>query len=256
MRHIGSVFVLVLAVVALGACTSSGDGQQVVLESTTESAMQANETPPLIVDGPMGGVAIKPSDADYALLSQSLAGGSVELFPVQGPSAFPGMPAQDYPPMGQQGVQTLQEPGVSIYPVGANPYAPPPARYMPAPAPMDVSSAAPEATVYFNHGSAQLSPHDQAQLRAVSEKAKFAPVSRISVEGHASKRAGTGDPVRDNIVNLKESMNRAFEVSKTMMMNGVPAEKLKTTAWGDTKPPYDGSEDKARRVEIISGSGY
>ena len=78
-------------------------------------------------------------------------------------------------------------------------------------------------------------------------------MDRVRVEGHASTNAGTNDPIRARILNLKESMNRAYAVSRTLIEEGVPAEKIKTIGYGDTVPA--GSEDQQRRVDIVTAPG-
>lgn len=213
----------------------------------------------------------EPTNRDLVAMTDKLAGGAVEIYSFD--KSVPGAPKQP------QGMRSIVEPNVTVFPLADDgPYpgqAMPQMAWpnavlpsyagseqmtpMPAPSVTSYAGSGGPARVYFRHGSASLDRDDRKVLKQVSEEAKFAPVSRVSVEGHASRRAGTGDPVKDQIVNLKESMNRAFEVSKTMMLNGVPGEKIKTTAWGDTKPPImvQGSEEaESRRVEVYTGSGY
>lgn len=109
-----------------------------------------------------------------------------------------------------------------------------------------------ENQIYFKHGSSRLGSGDLRKLSDAAEQAKFAPVNRITVSGHASQptQAGT-QTVEAHILNLKESMNRSFAVSKTLMQKGVPAEKIKTVSWGATQPTGDESQD--RRVDIVMG---
>jgi outer membrane protein OmpA-like peptidoglycan-associated protein len=108
--------------------------------------------------------------------------------------------------------------------------------------------------IFFKHGSSRLGSGDEQKLEQVAEQAKFSPVDRISIEGHASTRAATGDPVTDRAVNLKQSMDRTYAVSRSLMLKGVPAEKIKATSWGDTRQPEGISEDQARRVDIYTGT--
>lgn len=124
--------------------------------------------------------------------------------------------------------------------------------YAPVAMPSMVSSGSADTQIFFKHGSSRLGSGD---IRKLSEVAQSAAMSsgRIAVEGHASRPAQTSDPVRSSILNLKESMNRAYAVSKTLIQKGVPANKLRTTAYGDTVPA--GSDEQQRRVDIISG-GY
>lgn len=211
----------------------------------------------------------EPTDRDLMVMTDKLSGGSVEIYSFDQPQSAGSSSSFGQP----QGMRSVVEPNVTVFPLADNgPYpgqSPqalwpnavlPGSDMTPYPAPSVTSyGGSGTARVYFKHGSSHLDGDDRKVIQSISEEAKFAPVARVSVEGHASKRAGTGDPVKDQIVNLKESMNRAYEVSKTMMLNGVPGEKIKTTAWGDTMPPAavrNNEEAESRRVEVYTGSGY
>lgn len=109
-----------------------------------------------------------------------------------------------------------------------------------------------EGQIFFKHGSSRLGIGDINKLSNVAEQAKFAPVNRITVEGYASQPTQAGSQsVEGHILNLKESMNRSFAVSKKLMQKGVPAEKIKTVSWGSTKA--SGNESQDRRVDIVMG---
>ncbi len=78
----------------------------------------------------------------------------------------------------------------------------------------------------------------------------------ITIEGHASRRASTKDPVEARIINLKMSMQRALAVSQELIRKGIPAPSIKTTARGDNQPPQTleqgmSIESASRRVEIF-----
>ena len=106
--------------------------------------------------------------------------------------------------------------------------------------------------IFFKHGSARLGGGDMRKLDGLADQAKFAPVGRVTVAGHASKPTQAGsNSVQGHILNLKQSMNRSFAVSKTLMQKGVPAEKIKTVSWGATKP--SGNSEQDRRVDVIMG---
>ncbi|MCI5060642.1 MAG: OmpA family protein [Alphaproteobacteria bacterium] len=107
------------------------------------------------------------------------------------------------------------------------------------------------AQVYFNHGSSNLSRNDRNILSSVAEQAKFAP-SRITVSGYASRptQAGVGS-TQVQILNLKQSMNRSFEVSKELIKKGVPADKIKAVAWGTAHAT--GTDTQDQRVDIMVG---
>jgi outer membrane protein OmpA-like peptidoglycan-associated protein len=106
--------------------------------------------------------------------------------------------------------------------------------------------------IYFRDGSSRLGSGDKQKLSQIAEQAKFAPVSRITVAGFASRptQAGTNSPTAHTL-NLKESANRSVAVSNQLIKNGVPAEKIKTVSWGATKASGNHSQD--RRVDIIMG---
>ncbi|MCB1530150.1 MAG: OmpA family protein [Rhodospirillales bacterium] len=107
--------------------------------------------------------------------------------------------------------------------------------------------------VYFDHGSSSLNRESRQVLEQVAQDAMFAPVERVTVEGHASARSESPDPVQGRILNLKESMNRSYEVSKNLIRQGVPPEKIKTVSWGDSNLAPGISEAEARRVDIFAG---
>lgn len=106
--------------------------------------------------------------------------------------------------------------------------------------------------IFFKDGSSRLGSGDLRKLSNVAERAKFAPVNRVTVAGYASRPTQAGsNTVQGHILNLKESMNRSFAVSKELIKKGVPAEKIKAVAWGATKPT--GNEEQDRRVDVIMG---
>lgn len=107
--------------------------------------------------------------------------------------------------------------------------------------------------IYFEHGASSLNKTDRKVLQQVAQDAMFAPVDRVTVEGHASARSESSDPVQGRILNLKESMNRSYEVSKNLIQQGVPPEKIKTVSWGDSNLAPGINEAEARRVDIFAG---
>ncbi len=106
--------------------------------------------------------------------------------------------------------------------------------------------------IFFKHGSSRLGSGDKRKLSGFAEKAKFAPVNRITVSGYASLPTQAGNnSVEAHVINLKQSMNRAFAVSRHLMYDGVPAEKIKTVSWGATK--LTGNDQQDRRVDVLMG---
>lgn len=253
----------------MNAQPQSGAFDTVVTPKDTMSARISDEgfvasvPPPL----PAPGVEMMPLSPAEMLANRDLAQYQAPVTPVQRnvPMVMPNSAVMN------AGV-SMGDPSVTIYPLDGEPLiavspiigqsAMQPldtgrgynnnmtARYNPA----SSNVAASDTVIYFKHGSSRLGSGDIRKLSQVAETAKFSPVDRVKVEGHASSRAQTNDPVRNSILNLKESMNRAFVVSKTLIQKGVPAEKLKTTAFGDTVPTTNEAEQ--RRVDVVTGSGY
>ncbi len=120
-------------------------------------------------------------------------------------------------------------------------------------APVADKSEEPENVVYFAHDSASLDKSSRRLLTSVADDASDS-TREIIVEGHASKVADANDPKEKDIINLKKSMDRAYNVSRALIRQGVPADKITTCAFGDTEPPrnLDSMNENAasRRVEI------
>lgn len=106
--------------------------------------------------------------------------------------------------------------------------------------------------IFFKFGSSRLGSIDQRKISSFADIAKFAPINRITVEGYASAPTQAGEgTIESHILNLKESMNRSFAVSKSLMRNGLPAEKIKTVSYGSTMAT--GNDQQDRRVDMIMG---
>lgn len=102
--------------------------------------------------------------------------------------------------------------------------------------------------IYFRHGSSNLGEGDLKKLSAVAKTIN----GYITVEGYASRPTQKGEQsVQASILNLKESMNRSFAVSSTLLKKGVPAENIKTVSYGSARA--SGNSEQDRRVDIIAG---
>jgi outer membrane protein OmpA-like peptidoglycan-associated protein len=199
---------------------------------------------------------VAPVTPDYAGIPMA-TDSRVTVYPIDGYAAYPGeMPSMQ--------PATQKEWPNSILPMGqtyGSGMTPPPDsfggdRRMAIENGKLVSKAGTAVSnIYFPYGSARLDRNDHGVLRNVAETAKFAPVDRVSVEGHASSPTQVNDPVKSKILNLKESMKRAAAVSEELIQKGVPAEKIKTVGWGDTKAS-SGGEAEQRRVDVYTGLGY
>lgn len=223
-----------------GHYSNQGDGSSEVQmradtgEVTPLPAVPAPATPPLEGHRHLGNASVDVFDMQEN--PQYVRGGSVLVVPPAMPSYGGGVLAAD--------------PSVTIFPLdGSSQMA------GMAPMPSDTIGYIPSSggnQIFFKHGSSRLGGGDMRVLSSVAEQAKFAPVSRITVSGYASQPTQAGSrTVEGHILNLKESMNRSFAVSKTLMQKGVPAEKIKTVSWGSTKST--GSERQDRRVDIVMG---
>ncbi len=118
---------------------------------------------------------------------------------------------------------------------------------------VDVANVEP-SRIYFAHDSKAL---DDVGRTIVNDVAgSYDPQMHLSVEGYASKRSSEQDPVERKILNLKVSMERAFNVTKALVRKGVPAESIQTTAWGEASSIQNiegkTAEETARRVDVFS----
>lgn len=79
----------------------------------------------------------------------------------------------------------------------------------------------------------------------------------IIVEGYASTVAATNDPKLREIVNLRKSLDRAYNVSSELIRNGIPAQNIKACGYGDNAPVPDingmSNDAVSRRVDILTG---
>lgn len=182
------------------------------------------------------------------------------------PSPYRGVqPRGTYSPEPSVEIFLLDDVEPAIRPV-ARPPAPRVVQQAVAPEPIVLGGAEPAfesesaapglVTVYFDHGSAKLDAGDLDVVALVAERFDPAQGVGLDVMGHASVDAQVTDPVQRKIANLKESMNRAFSVAKALIERGVPAEAIRVTGWGETRPPRGGASgfddgQALRRVEIL-----
>lgn len=285
MRMMSKFLLVFSAVLFLGACDTvkgwtkgSGAADEEIKVSNAKAVAATDER----LDGAPGVRPIPqfpvPQDRDLKVMTSKLSGGSVEIYDLEGDPAVmdSGIPPvqQDY-----NGIPLATDPRVTVYPVdgytvpagGMWPNAvlpvghtasagmtPPPSSFGGDRAmgiengKLSSRTGPVVSNIYFPYGSARV--EDDAVLNQVAQAAKFAPVDRVTVEGHASVPTQTNDPVKAKILNLKESIKRASAVSEGLIEKGVPAEKIKTVGWGDTKQTA-GGEAEQRRVDVFTGAG-
>ena len=106
--------------------------------------------------------------------------------------------------------------------------------------------------IFFKHGSSRLGSGDVRKISQMAEQAKFAPVNYITVSGYASRPTQAGsNSTEAHIINLRQALKRSEKVSKELVRQGVPGDKIKTVGWGTAKAT--GNESQDRRVDIMMG---
>ncbi len=149
---------------------------------------------------------------------------------------------------------------VTITVTGKVPAAPPrPAPTSPRPAPVAVDTAAvappvaaaPPATpapvvlptVLFKQGTAELLPEANPALDRLAADLLAAPTLRLRIAGHTDR---LGEPGKNQVL----SEQRADAVRAYLVKAGVPAARLETVGYGDTRPLHPSPDVRNRRVEV------
>lgn len=108
--------------------------------------------------------------------------------------------------------------------------------------------------LYFDHDSDEISLELQRQIAELVKSYSKYENSIFSIEGHASRESSIPSVMERKIVNLDVSSDRALAVSRALIENGVPGDKIRIVAWGEGRPARDlegkTPEEAARRVEI------
>ena len=106
--------------------------------------------------------------------------------------------------------------------------------------------------ILFDSGSAKLSDDGAAALTEVAEVLQSIPERKYQVEGHTDD-----DPIKTAQYpsNWELASGRALVVVKTMIDNGLSAQRVSAASYGEFKPTAS-NEDKAgkaqnRRIEIV-----
>jgi len=199
-----------------------------------EEGEQGVYTPPVPVSDPTPRNAPRFNNRVFDNINTS-GDPSVIIFPLDGNLNAPALPPRGAPrAIAQMPLTPPAQMGQDFSRGSVNTSAP-------------VSSGTMREQIFFKHGSSRLGGGDMRKIANVANNTSGA----IAVEGHASSRAQTSDPVQSSILNLKESVNRAYAVSKALIQKGVSPDNLTTTAYGDAMP--QGSESNQRRVDIKAG---
>ena len=103
--------------------------------------------------------------------------------------------------------------------------------------------------IYFDTGKATIKAESFPVLRAVEGILKANPeITKVAIEGHTDDRGGANQ-------NRKLSQARAESVRTWLIDNGVAADRLTATGFGEDRPAAEGKTNEARelnrRVEFI-----
>jgi outer membrane protein OmpA-like peptidoglycan-associated protein len=107
------------------------------------------------------------------------------------------------------------------------------------------------ANIFFGYGSDALDAADMEVIYGLTSHQALDAAPMILIEGYASSKSDSKDPIRARFLNLKESMNRAFAVSRALIEKGIPADKITTIGRGDTCTAGQG-EAADRRVDVVA----
>jgi outer membrane protein OmpA-like peptidoglycan-associated protein len=101
--------------------------------------------------------------------------------------------------------------------------------------------------IYFKSGSAELDGKSEPLLNSVADIANRCPAARIEVTGHT-------DSIGSRDANRHLSESRARAVVSYLAQHGVPAARVESAGFGDTRPiaPNDSEANRAknRRIEF------
>jgi outer membrane protein OmpA-like peptidoglycan-associated protein len=145
---------------------------------------------------------------------------------------------------------------VTITVTGKVPLAPSRPVPTPPPAPADTAAAPPVAaappaapvpvvlpTVLFKQGTAELLPEASPALDRLAADLLAAPALRLRIAGHTDR---LGEPGKNQVL----SEQRADAVKAYLVKAGVPAARLETVGYGDTRPLHPSPDVRNRRVEV------
>ena len=126
----------------------------------------------------------------------------------------------------------------------------------PAPAasePRTVLKTVQVATIYFNSGSARLSPNDRRIVQEVADVARRTG-GMLRIIGHSSMAHAGRDAERAAMVNYKMSLERANAVANELLTKGIAGNQMQVMAEGSQNPIYAESSATGiagnRRTEI------
>ncbi|WP_170865189.1 OmpA family protein [Hymenobacter psychrotolerans] len=111
------------------------------------------------------------------------------------------------------------------------------------PAPLLAATPVVLPTVLFRLGTAELLPEGLPALEQLATELKARPDLRLRVAGHTDK---IGEPQKNQVL----SEQRAGAVKAYLVKAGIPAARISTTGYGDSRPLYPSPDARNRRVEV------
>ncbi len=191
---------------------------------------------------------------DLALIANQNSGGAVQLYSLDGQDTGADKP-KEWPRFGTDYDSYMANDSVEVYPLA--PKLPRFDASSPVPIVAEVDNILSYRNIANNFGEDGVQiirfPYGKSDLNAQDKRAlsKITVVNQpVSVEGHASQRSNIEDPIKRQVANLKVSMNRAFNVAKTLIEDGVPAHMIETKAYGEARPIIGVDSEANQRVEI------
>jgi outer membrane protein OmpA-like peptidoglycan-associated protein len=104
--------------------------------------------------------------------------------------------------------------------------------------------------VHFDRGASVISDDQAAMLTAIADALKNDPQAVVRVDGHADRTGWKGN-VGSNLV-LSDA--RAAAIVLALVKLGIPRDRIRSAAFGDTRPIDDRATEEAfrrnRRVEV------
>ncbi|MGR3321314.1 MAG: OmpA family protein [Pseudooceanicola sp.] len=106
--------------------------------------------------------------------------------------------------------------------------------------------------IFFRSGSSQLDDASEPVLRQVADIIGRCPDFRVRIEGHT-------DSIGSDSANMRLSERRAASVRDWLRAQGVPADRVESIGFGETRPVADNATDagrsRNRRIEFsVSGT--
>lgn len=105
--------------------------------------------------------------------------------------------------------------------------------------PIEAGAAIVLKNIFFDLNKYELRPESQVELDQVVQLLKENPTTKIQINGHTDNTGKQTD-------NMILSDHRARAVTTFLIARGIPAARLSSKGWGDTKPIADNTTEEGR----------